>query len=229
MAEMVRCFAWSHASFRFKSSGYWCVEFFERQLNTSQETSFTHFGNTCTEHGPRDAIVPDVWWGTTREFRVRIKVTEPGDSEQGQREAVSSFSAPMTFTFPPMPVELVLAKMGAPVHATTCTSIVRGMTQAACVRQLYRWRGGLCIKETALEEIVAAITQHPQVPPAEVLSKMDVQSHTTTCSYVEHQWPQSLCAEISGEWTPPREGYKSMCVKDTALADIVEAFAEDPQ
>ena len=186
-----------------------------------------HLGNTCTEHGPRDAIVPDIWWGTTREFRVRMKVTEPGDNEREQKETVSAFSAPMTFTFPPMPVELVLAKMGAPVHATTCTSIVRRMIQAACVRQLYRWRGGLCIKEDRSGGDCCGHHATPAGAPRPRSSARWMSRVTPPRARMSNINGPSLCVRrsvVSGH--PPREGYKSMCVKDTALADIVEAFAE---
>lgn len=212
----------------------WEATFFERAVNPQAETSLTRFNSrsgrrietTAAGQHAVTASVRDEWWGTTREFSMRL-------NEIGTTPAPPSpLARPVTLTFPPMPPALVLLKMHVKMDAI-CSTPLRQTPQAACVRQLYHWRDGQCIKNTSLAEIAEAIANTPQLPPDEVLRGLDVGVGVTTCYSYFTDWHPDGCARIGGTWTtwhPENEAgwFSPQCLKEMGLPDILEAFAADP-
>ena len=212
----------------------WEAAFFERAVNTLAETSLTRFNSRSgrwidTTDAGQHAVTSsarDEWWGTTREFSMRL-------NEVGDTVAPPSPPAlPVTLTFPPMPPELVLLKMHVKMDAI-CSTLILQTPQAACVRQLHHWRDGQCLKNTSLGEIAEAIANTPQLPLDEILSGMDIRVGATTC-YSYFNWHPDDCARIGGTWTTwaPDHGAgraTPQCLKEMGLPDILEAFVYDPQ
>ena len=178
-------FDWNHPPIYFDTDhSYLCGHLFEREIQQDAPAAPAEYtARVCHSRGEGweegEAEVYDHWWGTTREFHVRL------ESDEGRHEVTSAPSRTVTLTFPPMPAELILSKMQVKTNAT-CTTPTPITKEAECIRRLLVWDEGKCRKATPLPKIIQAIAPQPQGPFTAALRTLDIQADDTTC-YSYHE------------------------------------------
>ena len=213
----------------------WFVIFSERQVSPTP-SDFTRIGYPTMgetirreqKSGRHTHSIPmgETWWGTTRDFHARIRIT---DKYGGDR--MGPVPIPATLTFPPMPPEFVLLKMHGKLDAVCQT--FPNLTQAACIRQQYRWDTGMCIKTVTIEEIVTTIAQHPDWTADEVKRYHGTYDSTRCYSTFFHDRDEFACLQRGGEWTrwdPTGEDlHFPACRTELRMSDVLEVFLDGEQ
>ena len=204
-----------------------CGHFFEREAG--QTTPAQEIGRGCWDYDGWEewrAEVQDHWWGTTREFYVRLWLLE------GRQSPIESAPSPtLAFTFPPMPAEYILAKMKIKTNAT-CFTPTTITSEAECIRRVLVWEAGKCRRPTELPAITAALTPYSPDTLAETLDTQGVQAHQTVC-YSAHSFEnQRECENVIGGYVtnqfPGHANFPTYCLKTTRLQTILDVYASQP-
>ena len=207
----------------------WGVRFYERQVASAPPSDFTWvdslMGQTVRQEQKgtfhtHPIPMDETWWGTTRDFHARIRITGRAGSREG------AVPIPATLTFPPMPPEFVLLKMQGKMDAI-CHTFLHDLTQPACIRQRHRWDSGVCIKNTTIAEIVPTIAQHPDWT-ADAILRHHGASDFTSCYSTFHDRNEAECLQRQGTWTTwhpaGEELFYPVCSTELQLSEVLDVF-----
>ena len=224
-------FDWNHPPIYFDTDySRLCGHLFEREIQQDAPAAPAEYtARACHSRGEGweegEAAVYDHWWGTTREFHVRL------ESDEGRYEVNSAPSRPVTLTFPPMPAALILAKMHIRTDAT-CFTPTTITSQAECIRQVLVWEAGECRRATALPAITDALTPYSPATLAETLDTLGVQAHQTVCYSPHFPENQRECENVIGGYVtdqfPGYAQFPTYCLKTTRLQTILDVYATQP-
>ena len=226
-------FDWNHPIIYFDTDhSYLCGHLFEREIQQDAQAAPAEYtARACHSRGEGweegEAEVYDHWWGTTREFHVRL------ESDEGRYEVASAPSRTVTLTFPPMPAEYILGKMHIR-HDATCFTPTTITSQAECIRQVLTWEGGACRRSTVLPDIINAITPYSPDTLAETLNTLGVSPSRTLCYSMIFPENNYECGNnIDGYFTRrfPGETWESrtpFCLTSTRLDTILDVYAAQP-